>query len=95
MSYDDWACNFEKDATLLIILLTLLILTAGCGFHYTYNKPGVSQQQRAQDDYQCKQESRGYSYLSTGSAAAGGDSLNWELYKSCQEARGYTVEIKD
>jgi hypothetical protein len=95
MSYEDWTCDFEKGAMLLVVLLTLLILSVGCDFQYTMYKPGASQQETLQDSYQCKQESRGFRYLSTGSAAAASDSPDWDLYKSCMEARGYTITVKD
>ena len=40
---------------LLLISLTLLVLS-GCGDAYlNYSKPGLSQQQRAQDNFECKQ----------------------------------------
>ena len=95
MLHDDWSYAFCKGATMLVILLLLVPLTAGCDFQYTMYKPGATQQQTLQDSYQCKQESRGYGYLSTGATAAAGDSLNWDLYKSCMEARGYTITVKD
>lgn len=92
MSNDDQSWN---GTTLMGALLMLLTLTAGCDFQYTMHKAGASQQETLQESYQCKQESRGYSYLSTGSAAAASDSPNWDLYKSCMEARGYTITVKD
>lgn len=76
----------------LALVLLLSSVLAGCGFSYTYSKPGVSAQERARDDYQCRQESRGYSMVGTGSAVAAGDSLKWELYQPCMQARGYTIE---
>lgn len=76
----------------LALVFLLGSMLAGCGFSYTYSKPGVSAQERARDDYQCRQESRGYSMVGTGSAVAAGDSLNWELYKPCMQARGYTIK---
>ena len=85
--------------TNLIRFLALIFLLgsvlAGCGFHYSYSKPGVSKQERASDHYECMQESRGYGGFATGTAASAGDRQNWDLYKPCMEARGYTVKVLD
>ena len=79
----------------LALIFLLGSVLAGCDFRYTYIKPGVSGQEMAGDNYQCRQESRGYRMLSTGTVASAGDAQDWGLYKACMEARGYTIEVLD
>ena len=78
------------------VVLAALLLLSGCGdFAYNYSKPGVSQQQRAQDNFECKQASRQPYIVGTGGMLVGGSSPTWETYKECLEARGYTLTVVD
>ena len=74
----------------LLISLTLLVLS-GCGFAYNYSKPGVSQQQAAQDNFECKQASQQLGIVGTGGMLVGGSGPSWDTYKECMEARGYSI----
>lgn len=74
------------------MVATLLVLS-GCGFSYYYSKPGVSQQQRAQDHYECKQASQQFAIVGSGGMVVGGSGPIWETYKECLEGRGYTVTL--
>jgi hypothetical protein len=72
--------------------LSVLALN-GCGYEYTYAKPGVSRQEMARDHYECKQGSNKMAFLGTSSTLAGGEAPDWTTYRECLEARGYTVEV--
>lgn len=80
---------------LLLISLTFLALNGCGGFAYNYSKPGASRQQRAQDNFECKQASRQPFIVGTGGMLVGGSEPTWETYKECLEARGYTVTVGD
>ena len=77
-----------------LILLTGLLLVTGCDFTYRMIKPGVSQEQIREDQYQCKQESITHHYLATGAVASAGSSSAGDLIE-CMEARGYRVRVED
>ena len=74
------------------LLLAALLFLSGCGGAYwQWSKPGVSQQQARQDDFECKQISRRQSYLLMGPMMAGSSSPDLDTWKECLEARGYSV----
>jgi len=73
-----------------VVLLALAI--SGCGGSYwSWTKPGVSEQQMRQDGFECKQISRQQYIVGTGGMLMGGSEPNFEIWKECLEARGYTV----
>jgi hypothetical protein len=76
------------------VLVALLVLSGCGGFSYNYSKPGVSQQQHAQDHFECKQISRQSYIVGTGGTLVGGSAPTWDVLKECLEARGYTVTVK-
>ena len=72
--------------------LILALLLAACGVPKMV-KPGVPQQQYAQDHYQCLQESKStYNWSLLGIISHSEASYDSVLYSSCMEARGYAKE---
>jgi hypothetical protein len=72
--------------------LILPLLLAACGVPKMV-KPGVPQQQYAQDHYQCLQESKStYNWSLLGILGHSEASYDSTLYSSCMEARGYAKE---
>jgi len=72
--------------------LILALLFAACGVPKMV-KPGVPQQQYAQDHYQCLQESKStYNWSLLGIIGHSEASYDSTLYSSCMEARGYAKE---
>jgi len=77
-----------------LVIIIASILLAAC--QTQWSKAGASQQDFAQDKYQCLQESQQASssaYINPYyGAAKGGSVTNRNLYNSCMEARGYRRE---
>lgn len=78
-----------------VVLISMSMTIGGCGFNYTYSKPGISQQERAKDHYECKQESQKFSAVAMRGTMVAGSDPDWTTYKECLEARGYTVTVGD
>ena len=75
-----------------LLLPALLFVLSGCGGAYwQWSKPGVSQQQAKQDSFECKQISRQPYLVGTGGLLVGGSGPEFNTWKECLEARGYTV----
>ena len=79
------SCRWPK-----AMLVTLLVLS-GCGStNWEYSKPGVSEQQAAEDNFECKQASRRFSMMGSEGRVVGGTNLNREVWIECLQTRGYT-----
>lgn len=77
-------------------LLVVLLVGSGCGGSYWYwSKPDVSKQQARQDGFECKLISRQQYIVGTGGMLMGGSEPNFEIWKECLEARGYTVRSEE
>jgi hypothetical protein len=75
-----------------LLLAAFLLLLSGCGGAYwQWSKPGGSPQQAKQDGFECKQISRQQSYLLMGPMVVGSSDPDFNTWKECLEARGYTV----
>lgn len=75
------------------LFVASILFLCGCGStSYSWYKPGASLQQANQDGFECKQISRQPYYLAGGGGVIlGGSEPNFEIWKECLEARGYTV----
>ena len=81
-----------KHTSMKYLPLVLALLLAACGVPKMV-KPGVPQQQYAQDHYQCLQESKStYNWSLLGIIGHSEASYDSTLYSSCMEARGYAKE---
>jgi len=70
-----------------LIALSILVL-AGCGAGYVWDKPGVSAEQAKLDMYHCEQDGR---QTQTESQTGIGRALERAIVASdCMEAHGYT-----
>ncbi len=75
-------------------LLVALAVMAGCaaGAEFVYTKPGVTEQQRERDKYECLVES-----TETVSGGYGGGPtrrVDTDRFQRCMQARGYEVKTK-
>lgn len=81
-----------KHTSMKYLPLIFAVLLAACGVPKMV-KPGVPQQQYAQDHYQCLQESKStYNWSLLGIIGHSEPSYDSTLYSSCMEARGYAKE---
>lgn len=74
------------------VLFLVGVALSGCNFHYHVSRPGTSDQQTAQDMYDCRQRSMKSSFGMVGGNMAGSTDPDWETYRLCLEGRGYTVK---
>lgn len=74
---------------LLLISLTLLVLSGCAGVYWNYSKPGVSQQQPAQDNFECKQADQTFEVWKVCLEARG-----YTVTKVREEARARPVTIQ-
>jgi len=92
-----WGHGHIGSLTSVGAALAALLVLSGCGggsYYYHYSKPGVSQQQRAQDNFECTQASRQSSMVGSGRMVVGGTNSNPDEWRECLQARGYTVSVK-
>lgn len=75
--------------------VVLLLALSGCETTYYYSKPGVSQQQHAQDNFECKQASRESFIVGSGGMLVGGTEANKGIWMECLQGRGYTITSED
>lgn len=82
--------NMQINLAILKIALVVLgsLLLAGCDSRYYVSRANTSDQQTAQDMYDCRQRSMKFSY----GPNTGSTDPDWETYKLCLEGRGYTVK---
>lgn len=73
------------------LMLLLGLCLTGCGASYTWSKPGGSTLQARQDGFECKQISRQGYIVGAGTFVMGGSEPDFDIWKECLEARGYTV----
>jgi uncharacterized protein YceK len=81
----------------LFVIVPFLIIIAGCSsVAFTYSKPGVTEQEKAQDAYQCRRES---TYQASnaqvnpyGGSASSGNKVDINMAIACLQARGYTIK---
>jgi hypothetical protein len=79
------------------LLVVLLLILTGCGeSRYYFSKPGFSQQQYDQDNFECLRAAQEPMLLTlTPGMPAGGMVTNNEMYLACFRAKGYTVTSED
>lgn len=71
--------------------LTSVLFMDGCSTTYHWTKPGATTQQSYKDSYECEKESVSRSSVLAGGVYSNSEYVNQELWKSCLQARGYTV----
>jgi hypothetical protein len=99
----DWgesaACGEVKGVSgrLCGLLGILLLILSGCGSdQYYFSKPGFSQQQYNQDEYECLRAAQEPMLLTlTPGMPAGGMVTNKNVYFACFRAKGYTITSED
>ncbi len=79
------------------LLVILLLILSGCGdSRYYFSKPGFSQQQYNQDEYECLRAAQEPMLLTlTPEMPAGGMVTNKNVYFACFRAKGYTITSED
>lgn len=79
------------------LLVVLLLILSGCGdSRYYFSKPGFSQQQYDQDNFECLRAAQEPMLLTpTPGMPAGGMVTNKDMYFACFRAKGYTVTSED
>lgn len=79
------------------LLAALLLITSGCGSNQYYlSKPGFSQQQYDQDNFECLQAAQQPMLITPSPGMpAGGMAANKDIYLVCFRAKGYTVQSEE
>lgn len=74
--------------------LLAVVVLAGCGNYATdnFSKPGISESQKASDDYYCQQYAEANTGVMMGGLVGVGDHANQRKanYSTCMMDRGYT-----
>lgn len=79
------------------LLIVLLLTLSGCGSNqYYFSKPGFSQQQYDQDNFECLQAAQQPMLITPSPGMpAGGMATNKDIYLACFRAKGYTVQSEE
>jgi hypothetical protein len=88
--------EIEMKQTSKLMFIMLLFLFAGCAHNNVWVKPGASTNEFNVDKYDCmqqsQQESSGAFVNPYGGVARSGSITNWNLYNSCMNAKGWSLQ---